>query len=186
MAGGAWEVIVAAAAIGGGLGVAVATAGELVATGVGAAVELVLLLVVGGVISDGALRGWLRLAGFSEVTSSLAGGCDVGGVAATVVGAATAAGLLLRAGSVATAAAAGFTVAGAATGNDAMGAAEETGEITEGVVGGGLDGATNASGMALVIILLSGTLGKATGLLSDLDTLFGGIAVPELSVELEI
>jgi len=170
-----------------GFAVAVTTAGELVVgSAVGTALELLLLLVLGGAITAGALRGWQRLAGFSEVTSSLAGGCDVRGVAATVFGSATAIGLLLLAG---VATAADVTFAATAAGNEALGAAvtaEDMGEITEGVVGGGGGTAADTAGMALVIFLLSGTLDKATALLSGLDTLFGGVAVPELSVELEI
>jgi len=169
-----------------GFAVAVATAGELVGSAVGTALELVLLLVLGGAITNGALRGWQRLAGFSEVTSSLAGGCDVMGVAATVFGAATVIGLLLLAG---VATAADVTFAEIAAGNEALGAAvtaEDMGEITEGVVGGAGGTAADTAGMALVIFLLSGTLDKATALLSGLDALFGGVAVPELSVELEI
>jgi len=168
----------ATVAAAGCIGVAVATVGDPVAvaaTDVGAPLGELELMLVLGAIPAGVVRGWQRLAGFSEVTSSLAGGCDVGGVVSTVA----AAGLLLLAGATDT----GINLETEPT--EALGttAAEEVGGITEGVVGG--DG-TTAAGVAFVVMLLSGTLCKATGLLSGLGTLFGGVSVPELSVELDI
>lgn len=163
-----WGATIAA---GGGLGVA--TAEELVATsfvGAAAVEEFVL-----GTIPAGAVVGLLRLAGFSEVTSSLAVGCDEGRAAATVV-----AGLLLL-----LLAAATDAVVTEAPATDALEIDVAAGVVgwgmTEGLVGGG--SATAAvGGVALLIMLLSGT----TDLSFGLGTLLRGGSVLVFLVELEI
>jgi len=93
---GDWEGTVAAAvgSVGLGVGGCVATV-ELVATSFVVVVIVVVLvaaaatvleeIVLGTCPAGGAVVGWLTLAGFSEVTSSLAVGCDEGRTAATVV-----------------------------------------------------------------------------------------------------
>lgn len=169
MAAGDWGATVAAG--GGGLGVA--TAEELVATSFAGAATLE-EFVLGTCPAGGAVVDWLTVAGFSEVTSSLAVGCDEGRAAATVV---AAAGLLLLLGA---------TVITVAAGNVALGTAVAAGVlvggITEGLVGGGAATTAAAGGVALLTMLLSGT----TELSFGLGELVWGVSVLIFSVELEI
>lgn len=169
MAAGDWGATVAAG--GGGLGVA--TAEELVATSFAGAATLE-EFVLGTCPAGGAVVDWLTVAGFSEVTSSLAVGCDEGRAAATVV---AAAGLLLLLGA---------TVITVAAGNVALGTAVAAGVlvggITEGLVGGGAATTAAAGGVALLTMLLSGT----TELSFGLGELVWGVSVLIFSAELEI
>jgi len=171
VAAGDWGATVAAG--GGGLGVA--TAEELVATSFAGAATLE-EFVLGTCPAGGAVVDWLTVAGFSEVTSSLAVGCDEGRAAATVV---AAAGLLLLLGA---------TVITVAAGNVALGTAVAAGVlvggITEGLVGGGAatTAAAAAGGVALLTMLLSGT----TELSFGLGELVWGVSVLIFSAELEI
>jgi len=181
VAAGDWGATVAGGG-GVGRGVGVATVDEIVATSVlGVRVAAPEEIVLGTGPAGGAIVGWLTVAGFSEVTSSLAVGCDEGRAATTVV--VDTAGLLFL--SCATDAVVVVAPATDPLETDVVAGVLVEG-ITEGLLGGGTatTAATGAGaeGLVLLTMLLSGI----TELSFGLGTLLRGVSVLVFSVELEI